>query len=243
MLCIKRLQRYVFSSSLKLLMSTILISCLPLSAMAGQNEAPEPGASIESPVYLLSSGDVLEIKFNYNPELDETVTVRPDGKIALLWVGEIEAADLAPSELAQRLSEAYVHYVRHPEVTVLVREFAEQIVYVGGEVRLPGTVPLRGRLTGLRAVLDRGGAKPSASLGSVILIRRQGNEATLVSKLDLNDVIKGKEEDVELQPFDVVFVPPKTIAKVGLFVEQYINSLIPRNLHFQYNLNNIVTVR
>ena len=111
--------------------------------------------------------------------------------------------------------------------------------FVGGEVVTPGIVPLRGPVTATQAILATGGVRTSARLSNVILVRyRDGNQAE-VSSLDVESVMKGTGQDVLLQPFDVIFVPRSRIAKVGLFVEQYINAVIPRTLAlvFPYNLN------
>lgn len=212
---------------------------------AGQQPPPPITASIaiSAPPYRLTAGDVMDVKFAYNPELNETVTVRPDGRISLQMIGDVQAQSLTPLELAANIDEKYSKVLRHPNVSVIVREFAGQKAYVGGEVVAPGTVELRGGLTSLQAILKTGGLKPSAKLDSVILIRYAGEQQAEARKLNLKRVLEGREVDPMLSPYDVVFVPRSAIAKVGLFVQQYVDSLIPGNLMFPYNLNTSVTVK
>lgn len=213
--------------------------------LEGQQPAAPLTASIaiSAPPYRLTAGDVMDVKFAYNPELNETVTVRPDGRISLQMIGDVQAQTLTPLELAANIDEKYSKVLRHPAVSVIVREFAGQKAYVGGEVVAPGTVELRGGLTSLQAILKTGGLKPSAKLDSVILIRYAGEQQAEARKLNLKRVLEGRETDPMLSPYDVVFVPRSAIAKVGLFVQQYVDSLIPGNLMFPYNLNTSVTVK
>ena len=124
-----------------------------------------------------------------------------------------------------------------------MRDFAVQQVFVGGEVAQPGIVPLRGQVTCLQAILSTGGPKTTARLNNVALLRYVGEDKAEAFALDLTKVIGGKAQDTVLQPFDVVVVPKTKIAKVDLFVEQFINGLMPRNIVFPYNLNTTVINR
>jgi polysaccharide export outer membrane protein len=207
---------------------------------ATQEPAVVPPAATS---YRLAPGDVIDLKFTYNPELNETVTLRPDGCISLQMIGDLHADGLTPLELTTRVNERYGKLIRRPDAAVIVRNFAAQKVYVGGEVMAPGMLDLRGRLTSLQAILQTGGVRPSAKTNSVLLMRYHGDNRAEVRKLDLQRVLNGRDEDPVLHAFDVVFVPRSAIAKVGLFMEQHVNSLIPRSLMFPYNLNTAVTVK
>jgi protein involved in polysaccharide export with SLBB domain len=194
------------------------------------------------PPYLLGAGDLIEIKFTYNPELDTRAVIRPDGAISLAMVGDISSQGLTPTELAKEITARYAEFRAHPEAVVIVVEFAGQRVYVGGEVNGPSLLPLRGVLTGLQAVLNAGGPKNSARMDNVILLRYEGKNMAQVRKINMVEVMKGKAPDVILQSYDVIYVPKSKIARVGLFVEQYINDLVPRSVLFPYNLNNTFSV-
>lgn len=194
------------------------------SAQAGGDEATEVAH------YVLQRGDEITVKVFNRPELEETVVIRPDGRVSLVLVDEIQAAQMTTQELDEVLTESYSRFYRDPQVTVIVRGFANQRVYVGGEVSQPGFVPLTGRVTALAAVLHAGGFKGTARKDSVILLRDMGDHRPTVRIVDLDEVINEGGEDVELMPFDVVYVPLSRIAKVGKFVDQYIRQVIPVTL-------------
>jgi protein involved in polysaccharide export with SLBB domain len=174
-------------------------------------------------------GDLLAIKFFRNPELNEELTVRPDGMISLQLVGEIRAAGLSPAELNAVLAKRYADEVADPRVTTIVRDTAGQRVYIGGEVARPGLIKLRGGLTAFQAVQEAGGFLKSARMSEIVLIRRGVDDASTGHLIDLRPVQQGErpEVDVPLQPYDVVFVPRSKIADVNLFVEMYIRNNLP----------------
>jgi protein involved in polysaccharide export with SLBB domain len=180
--------------------------------------------------YRIEPGDTLRIKYTFHPEMDQQgMVVRPDGKITATLVGEIEVADLTTTELEKLLVKRTSDRLRDPEVIVTVDKFAEKQVYVGGEVRKPGTIPYRKDLTPLQAVIAAGGFESSARLDSVILVRKgKGNnpEDFIARKLDLKEVVtNGADEPIFLAPHDVVFVPRTPIANANLWVRQYITDL------------------
>jgi len=201
-----------------------------------------PGPADQEQAYILGPGDRIDVKFPYKSEFNESLPVRPDGFVSLQLIGDVRAAGLTPPELALTINQRYEGLIRNPHTTVIVREFASQRMYVGGEVRDPGPIALQGSLTCLQAVLARGGATRSANLRQVLLIRYSGENTASVCTLDLKRVMHGEEADVVLRPYDVVHVPMTAIAQAGEFVEQYINKLVPRALMFPYDLNTRVDV-
>jgi protein involved in polysaccharide export with SLBB domain len=217
---------------------------------------PEPLALVraveekerDSAEYQLHRGDALDIKFFYTPELNESVTVRPDGKISLQLIGEVDTVGLTPWHLARTLRERYTGILVNPEVAVLVRRFAGQKAYVGGEVDKPGLISFDGRLTLLQALIQVGWLKKSAELRNVVILRNSGSEVPTTLFVDLRQLIRKPAEAKEmvLQPFDVVYVPKSTVAKLNDFVEQYIDKLIPvarmLGFSFVYNLTPSVAV-
>ena len=194
--------------------------------------------------YVLGVGDLIAVKFFYNDKLNEEVTIRPDGKISLQLVGDVQAAGLTPLQLEEQLTAKYSRIIKSPELGVIVKEFTAERVYVGGEVARPGLISKVGMLRILDAVLQSGGALDTAKLNSVILIRYNGSNKPDVYTLDLNRVIKGETPDIVLRPYDIVYVPKTTIAKVDVFVSQYLHKLLPSNFVFSlpYNLNPDVKV-
>jgi protein involved in polysaccharide export with SLBB domain len=202
------------------------------SVQAADEPPPAPGPLR----YQIERGDRLDIKvFNVN-ELSQEVVVRPDGKISATILDDVEAAGRTPDELAAALQEGWSKVFTDPRVTVVVREFATRNVFVGGEVAADGMVPLRHRMTALGAVIAAGGFRATAQTSNVIVVRDAGGRPEAL-KVDARRVLDGSIPDLELAPFDVVYVPKSKIARVNLFVEQYIKYVLPINLNgaIQYN--------
>jgi protein involved in polysaccharide export with SLBB domain len=189
--------------------------------------------------YKIHVGDELDVKFFFNAELNERVTVRPDGRISLQLVPEIVAAGLTPRVLTERLKEAYSPELSKPELTVIVRSFSAQRVYVGGEVERPGEVRLAGTLTALQAVAMAAGFRDTARLTEVIVIRRNPDRTPLVIPVNLKRAIDGTDlhQDIALMPYDVVYVPKSTLANINKFVDQLIRKNIPVNFGFAVRLD------
>jgi len=179
--------------------------------------------------YAIRVGDLLDVRFYKTPELNvEKVPVRTDGKISLDLVGEVQAAGLSTDELSANLRSDYSRELEDPRIAVIVREFGGN-VYVGGEVGKPASVKFAEGITALQAIQSVGGFNEKASLENVILIRRT-NQRYEGYRLFLKEALEGDDynQDVALQPNDVVFVPRSRVANVNLVVEQYINKNLPQ---------------
>jgi protein involved in polysaccharide export with SLBB domain len=122
-------------------------------------------------------------------------------------------------------------------VTIILSEFSGQKVWVSGEVNGPGAVDLRGRMTALQAIFNAGGHRRSGKLESVIIFRRDDvRRETIAYMLDLERKLDGEPQpDFVLQPYDMVYVPKSAIAKIGDFVDMYINDLVPDFMRLGYN--------
>jgi polysaccharide biosynthesis/export protein PslD len=188
--------------------------------------------------YHIQTGDVLDIKFFSHPEFNEQVTVRPDGKISLPLIGEITVFGLTPAAIDALLTEQYQRQLRQPIITVIVREFAGRQVFVGGEVTTPGLVTLSRPTTALQAIISVGGFRETARTDQIILIRKGVDNRPVGRTLDLARMIReGRDsQDVQLLPYDIVYVPRSTIAKMNLFVEQYIRRMLPVTPGFGFSV-------
>jgi len=190
--------------------------------------------------YLIQEGDVLNIKLYYNPELNEVVPVRPDGKISLQLIDDVGAAGLTPEELDKILTVKFARTLKNPELTVIVEKFSGQKVYVGGEVVNPQVVTLDGNMTLLQIILMAGGFKETAFPGNVIVLSKGADNVPIVRQIDLDKVISGEspENDITVHPFDIIYVPKTAIANANKFVDQYINNIVPKfiNAGFSYTL-------
>jgi protein involved in polysaccharide export with SLBB domain len=201
---------------------------LPATAAAAASQPAEP------PDYVLQPGDTLSVKFYYNPDLNEQLPIRPDGKISLQLVGEVKAAGQQPAALRQELLRRYSEVLKRPQVEVIVIGFGAQRAYVGGEVGNPQVVPLRAGMTAMQAIIEAGGFRNTAEPRTVAILRDQGAERPLFLVVDLRrNVRRGiVGQDVRLQPKDIVFVPKSAIAEVDQFVSQYIDQVIPVSRSF-----------
>jgi polysaccharide export outer membrane protein len=188
----------------------------------------------------LNPGDVLQVKFPYWPELNEEQAVRPDGRISLQLIGEVEVEGLTPAQLHEKLMTAYAGKLKNPELNVVTSSLGSHRVYVGGEVKNPGLVPINGRLTALEAIMQAGGYdKRSAKMSTVVIVRQREGKQYAYS-VDLKKAIEQPNSDpYYLDPSDIVYVPRTAIDRVDQWVDQYINQVVPRNL--QYSFNNQTT--
>lgn len=197
--------------------------------------------------YLLQKGDLLEIKFFYNPELNQSVRIRPDGKISLQLINEIVAVGKSPSQLKQILLQQYSQKLSRPEVGIIVKEFANLNVYVGGEVKNGGLLPMNGNMTLMQAIFYVGGYKKTAELKNVVILRNQGTKVPEFITVDIGRVLaqNNSVNDLLLRHGDIIFVPRSEIAKFGDFVDLYINDIIPvaLSMGFTYNLNPEVEIK
>jgi polysaccharide export outer membrane protein len=195
-----------------------------------------------APLYVIQRGDELSIRVFGRPELDDTVRVRPDGRVSAPLVDDVEAAGLTVPQLDVLVTERYGRFFRDPEVSIILRAAANQRVFVGGEVAQPGVIDMTGTLTVIGAVYQAGGFRRSARTDSVVLLRDTNALQPFAMSLNLKDA--APDSAVVLRPYDVVYVPESRIAKVDNFVDQYVRQLIPISLTagFSYVLGNQVFV-
>jgi polysaccharide biosynthesis/export protein len=223
------------------ILAMTLGACGPAVVKPGSLEqANALSARAASSEYRLQPGDELDIRFYYNPELNSSVLIRPDGRISLPLANEVQAAGQTPAGLAQALRTAYEQELRRPELTVIVRSFNAQRVFVGGEVASPGVIQALGPLTVLQSVTQAGGFKETARLSEVLIIRRDPSVPDpIVIPVDIAGVVDGSKtnQDIALMPFDIVYVPKSDIANVNKFVDQYIRQNIPFGFGLTYGIN------
>ena len=217
-----------------------------LTGCGGKNISPPP---VENPLvykevmedYYLQPGDNLDIKLFYNTELNENVTIRPDGKITLQLIDEVAAAGLTPAQLDETLTREYSKHLKKAVLTVILKSFGGQRIYVGGEVNSPRVIEVVGRVNALQAIFYAGGLGNDAKLSSVIIVSRGADNRPVPRKVNLKKALKGKipEEEYLLKPFDMVFVPRTILAKADQFITHIYKFIPPRvGLSFQYELHN-----
>jgi len=219
----------------------LLVGCGSNRTTVVSNDQAIPFQPQNPPEYRIRPGDELEIKFFYNPEVNGRVTVRPDGKIRLQLIDEVEAAGLTPSQLDKLLTEKYARALKQPVLTVIVRTFAGQKVYVGGEVNNQGLLDFTASMTALDAVIAAGGFKETAKPEEAIVIRKGPTNRPFPIRVNLQGALdRSNAVGVpQLLPFDIVYVPKSAIAKANQFVDQYIRRLLMFHgfrLNFGYGL-------
>jgi protein involved in polysaccharide export with SLBB domain len=236
------------SWTLCLLVVTLSVGCAG-SRSTAQRPPPVPAEMAAAPApdtqtYRIQPGDQLDLKFFYNPELNESVVVRPDGKISLQLVDEVVASGLTPSELDAALTKLYGTELRRPEVSVILRSLGAYRVYVGGEVNNPALVGLADGMGPLQAVMVAGGFKETAKPEAALVIRRGADNRPVPIPVDLREMIRGAGagDGLRLQPGDVVYIPKTWIAEANKFVNQYIERLLlfrgtTLGFGFTYELN------
>jgi len=219
-----------FAAALVLVVMTAVTAAQTPEAVRAA--ATPPVTDLDDGSYRLGPGDTIEIKFMSNPELNELVVIRPDGRISMPLVGELLVANSTIAELATRLSTAYVDILKTPSATIQVRDFANRRVFVGGEVARPGVLPLSGRQTALSAVMEAGGFRGSAARDEILVIRKGNEDEPRVLRLAAKGQ-DGKAPEAAkfaLQPLDVVLVTESGVARTNRAIDQYVRQMIPISL-------------
>jgi polysaccharide biosynthesis/export protein len=170
-----------------------------------------PAATGAGPDYRIGPDDIIAVSVWDQKDLDQVVAVRPDGKISLPLVGEMEVGGLTVAEVASRLTTLYSRTVRGAQVTVAVKEIRSRtIFFVGGVVR-PGTLQLTQDLTVMQGLSAVGGPLPNADLESAFIMRGEARiPVNLMAVLQKGDF----KQNIKLQPGDTVVVPNADVVYV-----------------------------
>jgi polysaccharide export outer membrane protein len=183
------------------------------------------------PLYRLRPSDVVELSFTVAPEFNQTLTVQPDGYVALKDAGLVVAQGLNLAEFSQAVENAYRGYLHDPQAAVALKDFEHPYFIVGGQVGKPGKYELRSDTTVAEAVQIAGGLTTDAKHSQVVLFRRVNDDLMEARLLDLKKMLKERnlKEDTHLRPGDMVFVPQNTISKIARFLTKpsasmYMNS-------------------
>jgi polysaccharide export outer membrane protein len=183
----------------------VLAGAMLCSACASTHAGPPPRPDLGE--YRIGREDVLEVVVWHEPELTRVVPVRPDGRISLPLVGELEAAGRTPAELQATVSRALDSYVRDTRVAVVVREINGSRVFVLGEVTKPGGFALRGPLSVVQAIALAGGRTEFAK-DEVVWLRQLPAGKTERVSLSFRDLVQGEAAGaLWLRPGDVLYVP------------------------------------
>lgn len=179
--------------------------------------------------YVLGPGDELEARFYFNPELDTTAVVRPDGRISLPLVPELAVQGRTVEDVTDELRTRYAEELRRPEVSLIVTSFASHRYYVAGQVETPRSFEAAHRVSVLQAITEAGGMLDTSRTREVAIIRRFPDRDPIVVPVNLARVLDGSDtaQDLMLEPQDIVYVPRSDIAEVNRIVDLYIRQNIP----------------
>jgi polysaccharide biosynthesis/export protein len=201
-----------------------LVLAASLTAMGNQGQDPQKPAETTpadqkvntnpvssapaDPEYKIGPQDVLRIDVWKEPELSRVTPVRPDGKISMPLLNDVQAAGLTAMQLAGVINVELRKYITNPQVTVSVAEINSRRVYVSGEVTKPGAFPLLPGMTVLQALSTSGGFTPFAKVKSIYVLRTE-NGKQVKHPFNYKQAISGKkpEENIVLEPGDLIVVP------------------------------------
>jgi polysaccharide biosynthesis/export protein len=186
--------------------------------------------------YKLQAGDRFDVAYRYTPELNQTVTVEPDGFVTLDPTGPIKVTDLTLDQATDLIAKQAGKHLRDPKVTIVLKDFHKPYYVVAGEVKHPGKFDMEQPTTALQALLVAGGMDASARASQVIVFRRINSDDDEVHVLDLHRVkkVQDLEHDLMLEPGDMLLVPRDRIAKIDRIIKAsnvglYLN---PANMGF-----------
>jgi polysaccharide export outer membrane protein len=195
--------------------------CIPALMTLGCLAAKPAPPPIAPPTvgYIVGAPDVLSVNILPDPVIEREVVVRPDGKISIDLIGDIQAAGRSPLEIAAEIQEAIGRFKRDASVSVTVLSSPSQFVTIYGEVARPGVLPLDTETRVAEAIGRVGGPRPFASLGGIRLIRTRAGETRIIS-IDLGDIQDGDlSTNYIVKKGDFIVVPPTILAKVGYVMQ------------------------
>jgi polysaccharide biosynthesis/export protein len=204
--------RLRFHMFLLVLVTLLLHPALtPAQATNSKTDGPRVGNSATAAVdadYKIGAQDVVRIDVWKEPDISRTIPVRPDGKISLPLLNDVQASGLTAMQLAGSIRDGLTKYLTNPQVTVTIVEINSRRVYVTGEVLRTGAIPLLPNMTVLQALASAGGFTQFAKLKDIYLLRMENGQQVKYA-FDYKEAVKGKhpERNILLKPGDLIVVP------------------------------------
>ena len=195
------------SETILILLVASAFFCPMWQAIASTDDTEGEKISVEDE-YIIGSADILEIHVWREPDLSRTIPVRPDGKITLPLLNDVQASGLTPLELKAGIEKGLAKFVESPTVSVGVQEIHSKNIFVLGQVESPGQYPLQQGLTVLQALSLAGGLAEWADKGDVVILRKENGKQRRI-KFNYKNISKGKhlEKNIVLRPGDTIIVP------------------------------------
>ncbi len=184
------------------------------------------------PLYRIHNSDILEIRFTYSPELNQIITVQPDGFLGLQGVAPVYAEGATLAQLQEAVVTAYSDRLRDPEITIALKEFEHPYFIASGEVVHPGKYELRSDITLSEGLALAGGFNGQAKHSQIVVFRRIAGDLVESRVVDVGKLMASRDlsEDMRLQPGDLIFVPRSAFSKIQRFLpssnlSMYVNPL------------------
>lgn len=189
-------------------------TCAMAYAQGAATPAPPASPSVEAvsapadAAYVIGPEDILQINVWKEPDISATVPVRPDGKISLSLLDDVQAAGLTPVQLATDITQKLKRFIASPHVTIIVTAMNSRRAYIMGQVNRQGAILLISNMTVLQAISSAGGPTPFANLKKIYILRTETGKQ-LKLPFNYNEVIKGRNmaQNIYLRPGDTVVVP------------------------------------
>ena len=217
----------------------LLCGCLLLAACTDVADNLQAGTSAPpmQTTYLIQPGDTLDVKFVKNPELNEQPTVQPDGRISMLYAPNLMVGGRSTEEARSTLDEAYAKELKEPGVSVNIKGPVFWHVYIGGQVTKPSDYTNTGPLPSLAAAIAyAGGVMDTGDGQKLVLTRLQPDHTRKAYILDYWTAAQGKNPagDIQLAPYDAIYVPKTGVANVYTAYNQYFKQFLPSNLGLNF---------
>jgi polysaccharide export outer membrane protein len=211
-----------FSDSPEKSPAPVASSAPPRAALpvgTGQADSDRPALEHRNPRYRVMRDDILVLTFPLSPEFNQTITIEPDGYVTLLGAGSVYIQEMTVPEVIEALKKAYSKILRDPIIDVDLKDFQKPFFIVLGQVGKPGQYDLRYDTTVLQAIAIAG-SFTAESKTQVFLFHRVSSGWVEVKKLSLRSILHGKNvnEDVHLQPGDMIYVPVNFISNFKKYV-------------------------
>jgi len=219
-------------SNIAAFLTAVVVTCSFASAQTAQ--VPQTVSSVALPPsnmtdgqlkqrdqrYRLQKSDVIDVRFAYSPEFNQTLTVQPDGFITLDEVGDIKGEEKTLPELSEAIRKAYQGILHDPVVTVSLKDFAKPSFIAAGQVSHPGKYELRSDTTLVEALNIAGGLTDESKHSQVVLFRRASDDMVEARVFNVKQMLRSRDlqEDPHLLPGDLVFVPQNTISKIRRYL-------------------------
>jgi len=229
----------MFRSYITSLLVVILWTCTFSGAQVGQAAQLDSGSvraepanlprqggpadvqfTTRDPRYRVRKSDVIEVKFKFSPEFDQTLTVQPDGFVTLDEVGDLKVEDKTLPELRQAIQLAYQGILHDAVITVSLKDFDKPFFIAAGQVGHPGKYELRSDTTLVEAVAVAGGFTDASKHSQVVLFRHVSNDMVEAKVFNLKQMLASRnlQEDPHLLPGDMLFVPQNKISKIQRYL-------------------------